>query len=299
MNNVVTAGRVVVGTDTSDAARAAVDWAAARAADLGIPLLIMLAVAPSPGGGVVPGQPDAAVASPFLERLREAAQQAADTERSRLLGVHPKLVVETAVVIAEPSYPLASATKDAEIVVVGARGYSAPLKTTALGGTSDAVATHAHGPVAVIPEYAVRHPAHADGPVVVGVDDSEESLAAIAWAAAEAARRSVPLVAVHAWRAWPWLTETLVGWSVTDANLGMGLEQMVKDLVTPYLAEGQQFETRVSIGHPAVKLLEASADASVVVIGSRGRGGLVGMLLGSTSREVMRQASSPVVVVRG
>lgn len=297
MTHVNSAGRIVVGTDTSKAAQAAVDWAAARASGLGRPLLILMAVAPSPERAGV-HDPEAAADSPLMARLRRAAEQAAATERARVLAVHPGLMVETAVVVDVPSYPLARATADAELVVVGARGYSAPMKTAALGGTSDAVATHAHGPVAVIPEFAAGAPAHPDGPVVVGVDDSQEALAAIAWAADEAGRRGVPLVAMHAWRAWPWLTESLVGWSVSDADLGSGLEQMVKDLVEPYLAEGQQVETRVAVGHPAVQLVEASDTASVVVVGSRGRGGFAGLLLGSTSREVMRQARCPVVVVR-
>ena len=294
MTNVISAGRVVVGTDTSEAARAAVDWAATRASEVGAPLLILIAVAP----GHERATPEGAAESPMHVRLRQAADEAAAAERTRVLVNHPGLTVETAVVVEVPSYALARATEDAEIVVVGARGYSAPLKTAALGGTSDAVATHANGPVAVIPEFAAGSRQHPDGPVVVGVDDSEESLAAIAWAADEAGRRGVPLVAVHAWRAWPWLTESLIGWSVSDANLGAGLEQMVTDLVAPYIAEGQQVETRVTIGHPAVKLVDASDEASVVVLGSRGRGGFMGMLLGSTSREVMRQARCPVVVVR-
>lgn len=297
MTNVITAGRIVVGTDTSEAASAAVDWAAARASDLGKPLLILVAVAPSPGR-IDTLNPEAIAESPFLGRLRGAARDAADRERVRVLAAHPDLVVETAVVIEEPSYPLAAATKDAELVVVGARGYSAPLKVAALGGTSDAVATHAHGPVAVVPEYAIGRTVSPDGPVVVGVDDSEEAQAAIKWAAEEAARRGVPLVAVHSWRAWPWLTDALGGWSISDANLGAGLEQMVKDFVDPYLAPGQAFETRLTMGHPAVRLLEESGSASLVVVGSRGRGGLAGMLLGSTSREVLRQAHCPVVVVR-
>lgn len=298
MTHVTTAGRIVVGTDTSEAAQAAVDWAAARASDLAKPLLIMVAVAPSPGR-LDSFNPEAMAESPFLGRLREVAQDAADTERDRVLRAHPGLIVETSVVVDEPSYPLAEATKDAELVVVGARGYSAPLKVAALGGTSDAVATHARGPVAVVPEFAGASMPHPHGPVVVGVDDSEASLAAIRWAADDSRARGVPLVAVHAWRAWPWLTDTLVGWSVSDANLGAGLEQMVDDLIAPFVEPGQQVETRVWVGHPAVKLLEASREASVVVVGSRGRGGLAGMLLGSTSREVMRQAHCPVVVVRG
>lgn len=297
MDTVDSAGRIVVGTDTSDAARIAVDWAAARASERAKPLLILVAVAPSPDRAA-PLDAGAPAESPFLSRVKEAAEEAAAAELARVRAAHPGLDVQTAVVVDVPSRPLAAATADADLVVVGARGYSAPLKTAALGGTSDAVATHAHGPVAVVPEFSRDNPQHPDGPVVVGVDDSEQSLAAIAWAAGEAGRRGVPLVAVHAWRAWPWLTDSLVGWSVQDASLGVGLEQMVKDLCAPYLADGQELVTRVEIGHPAVKLVEASDEASLVVIGSRGRGGVLGLLLGSTSREVMRQARCPVVVVR-
>ena len=297
MNHVTTAGRIVVGTDTSKAAEAAVDWAAARASDLQLPLLLLIAVAPSPdrnaARSAAPAEP-----SPFVVKLQQAAEKSAAAERDRVLAAHPQVDVETAVVLAEPSAALLRASEDAALVVVGARGYSAPMKTAALGGTSDAVASLAHGPVAVVPEWSREQEPHPRGPVVVGVDDSDESLAAIAWAADEAGRRGVPLVAVHAWRAWPWLSESLVGWSVSDADMGAGLEQMVRDLVAPYVSEGQAVETRVTVGHPAVKLIEASDTASLVVVGTRGRGGLRGLLLGSTSREVMRQARCPVLVVR-
>ena len=298
MDTAVTAGRIVVGTDTSEAARVAVDWAAARAADLQLPLLIVVAVAPSPdqSRATMPGETPGS--GPFMARVKQAAEQAASDVAARVQERYPRLTIETSVTVEVPSYPLARATADAELVVVGARGYSAPLKTAALGGTSDAVATHARGPVAVIPEVAAGFVADPDAPVVVGVDDTAESLSAIKFAAAEAGRRGVPLVALHAWRAWPWLTESLVGWSVSDADLGAGLDQMVRDLVAPYVDERQVVETKVVVGHPAVQLVEASKTAAMVVIGSRGRGGFAGLLLGSTSREVMRQAHCPVVVTR-
>lgn len=301
MSAPATAGRIVVGTDLSVPATAAVDWAAARASELGQPLLILIAVPKAPLPERAEMDNGVADFRAYVSEATAAAVRSVGAEADRVRARHPELTVETAVAVDVSSFPLARATKDAALVVVGSRGYSAQLKTAALGGTADAVATHAHGPVAVIPEFASANldvTAPDDRPVVVGVDDSPEALGAIQFAAAEAARRGVPLIGLHAWRAWPWLTETLVGWSAGYTDVGAGLDAMVRDLVAPYLAEGQAFESRVVGGHPAVQLVEASKDASLLVVGSRGRGGFAGLLLGSTSRETLRLARCPVVVIR-
>jgi nucleotide-binding universal stress UspA family protein len=136
--------------------------------------------------------------------------------------------------------------------------------------------------------------------VVVGMDGSEHAYAALAFAAEEAALRGAALRIVCAWD-FP-----------TSMSMDMGLVPGIfegfreeADLIAAQslktvaeLQPGVSAEVKVLEGHPAMVLLEQSEEATLLVVGSRGRGGLAGMLLGSVSRHVIHQASCPVTVVR-
>ena len=289
-------GRIVVGTDLSLRAGHAVDWAAARAAEQGLPLTILLSVPLVP----IPARSslyDAMVLGDFPDRLHDRAEKKSAVERARVRQAYPELDVQSIVETGVPSELLIEASRSAALVVVGARGKSAPFTIPALGGTSDALVTHAHGPVAVITDRS--HP-KADGPVVVGVDDAPESLAAIRFAVDEAVRHNVKLLAVHSWDSAFWLADVAGSWSVDAATVGTSLETMVKDLVAPYTAGHPNLEVGRAVlpGRASEVLGDATKDASLLVVGSRGRGGFTGLLLGSTSREVLRAAECPVIVVR-
>lgn len=289
-------GRVVAGTDLSGRAGHAVDWAAERAKDRGLPLTILLCIPEV----IIPARStvyDAMITPDFLERLDLRGQQKLASESARIRDANPGLDVTTTLLRGEPGGALIKATKTADLVVVGARGRSAPVSMPVLGGTSDALVTHAHGPVVVVPDGA--HLA-LEGPVVVGVDDAPESLAAIRVAVDEALDRGVGLRATHGWDPVPWAADMALGWSLDNATLGSSLKQMVDDLVGPFVADHPELtvESCVSPGRPSEVLVEATEDASLLVVGSRGRGGFVGLLLGSTSREVLRGAKCPVMVIR-
>ena len=289
-------GRIVVGTDLSRRADKAVEWAAARAASRGVPLLVVLVLPDVP----IPKRSqlfDKMTSLDFLGEVEARGRKRLTEVSEELAAQFPGLTVETELVSGEASFVLAKASKTADMVVVGARGKSAPMTVHALGGVSDAVTSHAHGPVAVITDLTDFHP---DGPVVVGIDDAPEALAAIKYAVAEAAARGVPLVGVHAWDNAPMVASGLGLWSLDAASVGASLKEMVETIMAPYLADhpAVQFEARVEAGRPSSVLIKASEEASVIVVGSRGRGGFAGMLLGSTSKEVLREAHSPVVVVR-
>lgn len=139
-------------------------------------------------------------------------------------------------------------------------------------------------------------------PVVVGVDGSEQSTAAVRWAAREADRRRAPLLIVHAWM-WP-LYRVPVG-PVLGAPPGAGL----KDAAESVLAEARATVRAVSTSLPVETLLEAGGavpvllraaeTASLLVVGNRGLGGFGALLLGSTGIGVSARAACPVVVVRG
>lgn len=293
-------GKIVVGTDGSPTAQAAVDWAADRAARRGHPLVILVALPDVPTitrTGIFEGLGGVSDPVTALDDMRARIEKRVDDDVARVLAAHPSLSVDRVIEEGEASFPLASATHTAELVVVGARGRSAPVRVRALGGTADALVSHAHGPVVVIPQNADFDPV---GPVVVGVDSSMEAEEAIRLSVDEAATTGVELVAVHTWDPMPWASSVVIGWTLDERLLGSGLDAMVKDLVETHASAYPDLIVRrvVKSGNAAAELIEQSRAASLVVVGSRGRGGFAGLLLGSTSREVIRLAHCPILVTR-
>ena len=290
-------GKIVVGTDLSRRAGAAVDWAAELSAARGWPLLIVAALPEVP----IPRRSrmfDALATGDWPAHLRDAADHKLKELRTRVLATHPEVDVAVHVELGRPSWVLAQASKTARVVVVGARGEHAPATVRALGGTADAVVAHAHGPVAVVTDLAHEVP---NGPVVVGVDDSPEGHAALRLAGREAAARGVPLVAIHAWDLSPWMIGPMGGAGMVDPiPLQRALTEMVDEFLAPIREEHPGLETRAKVveGRPSTALVGASETAGLVVVGARGLGGFAGLLLGSTSREVLRDAHCPVIVTR-
>ncbi|MFG3164808.1 universal stress protein [Streptomyces sp. NPDC048232] len=131
-------------------------------------------------------------------------------------------------------------------------------------------------------------------PITAGVDGSEESLAALAWAAREAVRREAPLHVVHAWQ-------------VRDGDEGDrdAQERWVRDAVAEPVRTVTERHPELTVStelreadDPVAVLLAAAADAGTLVLGSRGHGAVVGFLLGSVGRQVIAEATRPVVLVR-
>lgn len=289
-------GKIVVGTDLSGRAGVAVDWAAERAASRGEPLLIVMSVPEVP----IPKRSrmfDALSTGDWPNRLTEMAEDKLGELKQQVQEKHPEVAVETVVAEGIASYVLARASRTADLVVVGARGEHAPAKVRALGGTADAVVAHAHGPVAVITDHGSPTP---DGPVVVGVDDSPESDAALALAADEAAARGVPLRAIHAWDVAPWMMGPMGVTAMQSLPPVSRLKERIEEIVAPVVADhpGLEYTVEVVEARPSAALAEASVGASELVVGSRGLGGFTGLLLGSTSKEVLRDADCPVIVTR-
>lgn len=136
--------------------------------------------------------------------------------------------------------------------------------------------------------------------IVVGVDGSDGALGALRWAAAEARRRGARLHVVAAWQ--PSAVSSLPAWGVAEptdeilAELRRGLDAT---LDAEGLGPGTDLDVSTSVvaGHPATALLDASTDASVLVVGQRGLGGFAGLVLGSVSHHVATHARCAVVVV--
>ncbi|MEV7081197.1 universal stress protein [Streptomyces sp. NPDC093516] len=136
-------------------------------------------------------------------------------------------------------------------------------------------------------------------PITAGVDGTQESLAALGWAAREAVRRDRPLHVVHAWRFEP--QEALEAGIEGDAD---SQAEWVRSAVAEAVATvterhpGLEVTTDV-VRAPAVDtLIDAAADAELLVLGSRGHGPIVGFLLGSVGQQVIAEATRPVVLVR-
>ncbi|MCL3997514.1 universal stress protein [Streptomyces lavenduligriseus] len=131
-------------------------------------------------------------------------------------------------------------------------------------------------------------------PITAGVDGTQESLAALDWAAREAVRRGLPLRVVHAWSYAEALAaadrDTQHGW------VAQGVEDAVRSVAERH--PGLAVTTDVVEGGAADALAGAAAGAEMLVLGSRGHGPVVGFLLGSVGQQVIAEAARPVVLVR-
>ncbi len=182
---------------------------------------------------------------------------------------------------------LCERSRNAEMVVVGSRGHS-ELPGLRLGSVSWQVAGHASGRVVVV-RGPWRPANQAPGPVVAGVDGSPGGRAAIAFAFEEAALRGVPLLAVCA---------------LTDAPGRLGEIRRIREDFEDLMTDEAKAHPEVSVWHrvlpgtPRAALLTAAAEAQLLVVGARGRGGFEEMSLGSIAHAVLQYATCPVAVVR-
>jgi nucleotide-binding universal stress UspA family protein len=275
---------VVVGVDGSESALEASRWAAREAGRRGAGLRLVQAFSwPQTHHVGEVGRGQRSVRRVAEEQLAAAATAAGQAAAG---------VVETALVEGFPVPVLVAESRAAQLVVVGDRGLGG-FTGLLLGSVAVGLAAHAAAPVAV-----VRGDAVAEGPVVVGVDGSALSEAALAAAYEAAAARRVRLVAVHTW--WDILVDPsfapLVDWDAIEGEAHRVLAERLAGWAEKY----PEVEVRrvVERDRPAPALLEQAAGAQLVVVGSRGRGGLAGMLLGSVSHNVLHHSPCPVLVVR-
>lgn len=287
------AGRraVVVGVDGSPESKVAVDWAARDASLRGVPLKLVHVLTPP----VVMAFPEVPMPAGYLdwqEREGRAVLDAA-TETAREAAADLEVSSE---MISGPSVPtLVEQSKDAGLLVVGCRGRGA-LARGLLGSVSTGLVHHAFCPVAVIHDEDPLMPHPSKAPVVVGVDGSPASERALEIAFTEAALRGVDLLAVHAWS-----DDSVFEFPGTDWQT---LQEMGEETLSERLAGWQERYPDVLVrrlvvaDRPAHQLLEQSASAQLLVVGSHGRGGFAGMLLGSVGTTVVHGAKMPVIVAR-
>ena len=283
---------ILVGVDGSDAATGAVRWAARAAAAEGLDLKVVGAYDASTSDYA----PGLIIPQDVVDAIRQDASDAVHAAADAAKEAAPGVTVATSIVDGDAARVLLELGKDAAMIVVGTRRLGS-VKGLFLGSVSTSVAAHAHGRVTVV--AAEGNP---DGPVVVGVDGSPVSDAAVAEAFRQASLRNVPLRAVHTWT--PLDADALHGYGIGADEVARMTQDAVEVLAERLAGYAQDYpdvtiERSVLPEEPAKALLdEAGADASLLVVGSRGRGGFRGLLLGSTSQKVMHHADCPVMVVR-
>ncbi len=279
---------IIVGTDGSQGATAAVDWAAHEAVLRRLPLVVLAVVEPN-WVAVTPGVP--AVPTPTVGGRPGYVDDAVD----RVTRAWPAIVVTGQHAAGHPASVMVTASADASMVVVGARGRSRVAEVL-LGSVSRHVSAHAHCPAVVVHEAADRPGAS----VAVGVDGSKASSAALRAAADEASCRGSRLLVVQAWQD---LNPTGYGIYLAPPevarDLQAGAEQLAAQMVGEIAADHPDLEVdmRVIQAHPASALLTAAETAQLVVVGTHGRGHFPGMRQGSVTAAVVHGATCPVMVV--
>lgn len=281
---------IVVGVEHTDAGRFAVLWAADEAARRGLWLRLVHALDWPVGADRDPRT------NPHRQtwggRFRDAGQRALDAARDFVATRHPGLITVTVLADGAPVAALREHTRDAAMIVLGSRRLSTTTELLTTGGIAVPITAHARCPVVVVrePEHTSSEPPT----IVVAVDGAQRSEPAVAYAFDEAARRGATLVAVNV-RQPPGgllaglrmeeemqegrlrLAETLAGWTE-------------KYPAVPVRRE-------VTVGHPVKALRDTAEHALCLVVGTRGRGGFTGLLLGSVSQGLIHHVRCPLVIV--
>ena len=281
---------LVVGVDGSAPSNAAVFWAARDAAMRNVPLTLVhmfktfvptFPQIPMPTG-VAEWQEDDG--RKVLEQAVKIAEDAVPIDR--------KISIASEVKCSPPVPTLVEMSKGAEMIVVGCNGRGA-VGRVVLGSVSSGVVRGASCPVAVIRAEASYLPHSDRAPVLVGIDCSPVSELALAIAFDEASRRGVELTALHAWSdaavyQLPWL------------DWGSEAERSLAEYLAGWRERYPDVKVNrlVALDHPGRALIEESESAQLVVVGSHGRGGFTGMLLGSVSNAVVHSVHTPVIVAR-
>ena len=238
--------------------------------------------------------------------MTAAAQDVLDQAAARVAVVAPDVHVDT-VVDLDASAPtsLIAAAADAEMLVLGSHDRTALGDVLVSSATSEIV-KRAPGPVVVVRPHATYSVGSAGGRagVVIGVDGSMTSSRAVAWAFQEASLWNTGVTAVHVWgMAGVGGSEPTMYGLLEPAQLERA-EQEHAAMLSESLAGWREEWPNVAVhealvrGHPGQALVEASARARLLVVGTRGHGGFPGLLFGSVSSAVVHHAHCPVMVVR-
>ncbi|WP_433501407.1 universal stress protein [Sphaerimonospora sp. CA-214678] len=284
---------IVAGVDGSQAGLEAVAWAAREAVLRDMPLRLVHAIPRwvlESGETAEEGRRYAGVA----RWMREGADTALAAAVDRARREAPEVEVDSAHLPGDPRTALIDAAGKADLLVVGNHGLGG-FRGLLLGSVAYGVAGQAPCDVVIVRGT----PTPARGEVVAGVDGSPVGAAALDFAFAEAALRGARLRAVHAWT---WFE---AGGGFVPGPDDPDVEQTEVRVVSEALSGHRERYPDVEVveevvrGHPVDVLSDASDAADLLVVGSRGRGNLAGLVLGSVSHALLHHARCPLAVVRG
>jgi len=281
---------ILVGVDGSPDSEAAIRWATREAILHEQPVKLLHAIPP-----VVVTWPVAYLETSYLEaqeanarEIIENAQQLVQKIAADSGASAPK--IQTKICNLGAPSAMVSESRDAYMSVCGSRGLGA-IGRALLGSVSGGLLHHGQGPIVVVPAEAT---VDEKAPVLLGIDGSPASEEATALAFDEASRRGADVLALHAWS--DVVYPALGGWQ--------GYEEEAQALLAERLAGWRErypdvtVHRRVVCDQPAKWLIDLSEDAQLVVVGSHGRGGFKGLLLGSVVSKVVQLSPLPVVVVK-
>lgn len=281
-----TEARWTVGHDGSHGASHAVNWALTQAVGRGVEVMVVRSwqfsalESPLPTG---PNESPDDFAPPQVSTDLDDLVAAANTSNVSL---------SSRVIHGAATPTLLEASQDGSLLVVGSRGIGG-FRRLLLGSVSSQCATHAVVPTVVVPQSAALD--RPVGRVIVGIDGSERSMRALAWAT-EFAPPECEVVAMGAWM------PSKSGFVAVAEHYSDGLEVARRqfDAMLDEVVEAtgaSRFERRFAYADPASRLLEEAARADLVVLGQRGHSGLSAAILGSVSTHVLHRSPVPVVVV--
>lgn len=273
---------VVVAVNETEASLRALDWATEEAGRLNRPLRIVYVFE----WPVFHSLPQGLPGFDINEIAHRVVRRAEDRARKRA----PRLEIEALHITAEVEPALLMEAQRAYLLVVGSRGLTG-TEALFLGSTGLRLASTAACPVVIVPDRLIGTP---QGRLVVGLDGSDAAQTAADWAfdLAEVRAARLRVVSVRG----PQQLDVFGA----PAESAADTERRVADAIASHrdLHPDVQVDLRVLDGHPAEVLSEQAADADLLVVGSRGRGGFTGMLLGSVSQGVMWKAACPVMIAR-
>ncbi|WP_190394410.1 universal stress protein [Nocardiopsis quinghaiensis] len=292
--------RVIVGIDGSEHSWAALDWAAAEAARRGAPILAVYALGMpmvvSANAGPTRFDPTEEISDQAIEVMNRV------TERVREL--QPSVTVETETALDEAPVSLLRHCRPHDLLVVGTRGLGA-FASMFVGSVSVRVAAQAPCPVAVVPSREGRPATTSLNRVVVGVDGSTNARRALDLAVDLASESGGELVVVNSWEVpYPYdpVAMTAMGYEPQEKLFDRKSEELVAGMLADAADERREgLDVEVSVVRtqdtPVNALLRAAEGADAIVVGSRGRGTVRGLIMGSVGQGVLHHSEIPVVVL--